>query len=84
MKDSPSEISVQASLKEPNSLESSLIIESEWMTTNEAAAYLRTTPKSLLNICSNGKVTYYKRGRRNLYRRNELRELLFSQKRGPL
>jgi hypothetical protein len=54
----------------------------EWMDSNEAARYLRISTKSLMNLTSNGKVIYYKFGRRNRYLLSDLRKLLFSQKRG--
>lgn len=54
----------------------------EWLTTEEAADYLRTTPKSLLNLCSNGKIPYFKYRRRNRYLKSDLRELLLAYPRG--
>jgi excisionase family DNA binding protein len=53
-----------------------------WLTTEEAAAYLRINPKSLLNLASNGKVPHYKLGRRNRYPERDLRELLLAERRG--
>jgi len=60
----------------------SLTIESEWMNSEEAAAYLRISPYQLRNLTSNGRVPYYKFGRSNRYLRRELRELLLGQARG--
>jgi excisionase family DNA binding protein len=60
----------------------SLTSEKEWLTTEEAADYLRISVKSLLNMCSNGKVSYYKWQRRNRYKMTELRELLLKERRG--
>lgn len=54
----------------------------EWLTTEEAASFLRISKGSLLNLSSNGKVPYYKWQRRNRYKKAELRELLLQQKRG--
>ena len=54
----------------------------EWMTTEEAAAYLGLTVGALRNMASNGQIPYHKLGRRNRYRVVELRQLLLSQKRG--
>ncbi|KHD87421.1 MAG: hypothetical protein OM95_14655 [Bdellovibrio sp. ArHS] len=59
----------------------SLKIE-EWMTTEEAAAYLKIPKKSLLNLSSNGKVPYYKFQRRNRYLKSDLLKLLTSSRQG--
>ena len=56
--------------------------ESEWFTTKDAAEYLRTSTQGILNLVSAGKIPYYKMGKRNMYRRDELRALLLSNKRG--
>ena len=62
----------------------SLKIEMEWLTTDEAAAYLKVSVGSLRNMTSNGRVIYYKLEGRNRYRLSDLRDLLLSQKRGGL
>lgn len=54
----------------------------QWLTTNEAAEYLRISPASLRNQTSNGKVPYFKFGRLNRYRKSDLDKILLSQKRG--
>jgi excisionase family DNA binding protein len=54
----------------------------EWLTTEEAATFLRVTVGSLRNMTSNGQVRAYKLGRRNRYLMDELNELLFSSKKG--
>lgn len=54
----------------------------EWLTTEEAALYLRISTFALRNMSSNGKVPYYKLGGRNRYLKSDLRELLLSQRRG--
>lgn len=54
----------------------------EWLTTEEAAAYLRLSVGALRNLTSNGKVPYYKFDRRNRYRIDDLRELLSANRRG--
>lgn len=64
-------------------LKSSLTIQ-EWMTTEEAADYLRVTVGALRNMTSNGLVPYHKLGDRNRYRFEELRDLLLLQKRGGI
>jgi excisionase family DNA binding protein len=56
--------------------------ESEWLTSSEAAAYLRISEPTLLNMASNGKIKYYKFGRRNRYLRDDLKKLLLAQPRG--
>lgn len=61
---------------------SSLKTEEEWLTTEEAARYLRLSVGELRNLTSNGKIPYYKLGRRNRYLKCELRELLQKNKRG--
>ena len=60
----------------------SLTTESEWMNSDEAAAYLRISPYQLRNLTSSGRVPYYKFGRSNRYLRKEWRELLLGQPRG--
>jgi excisionase family DNA binding protein len=47
----------------------------EWLTTKEAAAYLRITIGTLRNMTSNGQVPYYKLIGRNRYRIEDLRSL---------
>ena len=54
----------------------------EWLTTKEAADYLRLSTKSLLNLTSNGKVQYYKFGRRNRFLLSDLKRLLLAEPRG--
>ncbi len=63
--------------------ESSLKSEyDEWMTSKEAAGFLRIGVQNLLNMVSNGQVRYYKLGQRNRYRRSELEQLLLANARG--
>ena len=54
----------------------------EWLDSVGAAAYLKITLGALRNMTSNGQIRYYKMGRRNRYRIEELRELLLSNARG--
>ena len=56
--------------------------EFDWLTSEEAANYLRVSVKTLLNNVSNGTIPYYKFGRRNRYKKSELREMLEQNKRG--
>lgn len=62
--------------------ESSLKTEYLWLNTKEAAEFLRVSVKSLRNMTSNGYIPYYKLGRRNRYRKDDLEAILLSQKRG--
>jgi len=54
----------------------------EWMTTEEAAAFLRISPNYLRNLTSLGKVKYYKFGRRNRFLKCDLNKLLLANPRG--
>ncbi|MGE3341692.1 MAG: helix-turn-helix domain-containing protein [Candidatus Altimarinota bacterium] len=58
-------------------------IEEEWLTTEEAAEYLKISAASLRNMTSNGQVPFYKLARRNRYLKTELKEMLLKEKRGP-
>lgn len=57
-------------------------LKSEWMTSEEAAQFLRISAAQLRNLASNGKVPYHKLGRLNRYHRGELQDLLQKNKRG--
>ena len=61
----------------------SLKTEDEFLTTTEAAAYLRIPAQSLLNMTSNGRVRYFKFGRRNRYKISDLKQLLLANPNGP-
>lgn len=54
----------------------------QWLTTREAAEYLRISAKHLFNLTSNGRVRYYKLGRSNRFLLRDLTELLLAQPRG--
>ena len=56
--------------------------ELEWLSTKEAALYLRVPIASLRNMTSNGCVPHYKFGRLNRYLKSELKQLLLSKRRG--
>jgi excisionase family DNA binding protein len=56
----------------------------EWMNSDEAAEYLRLSVATLRNMTSAGEIPYTKLGRRNRYRKDQLRALLLENKRGPL
>jgi excisionase family DNA binding protein len=68
--------------REENGLDVGSLTTEEWMTTEEAAAYLKIPKASLLNLSSNGKVPYYKFQRRNRYLKSDLLRLLLSNRRG--
>ena len=53
-----------------------------WLNSNEAASYLRISVKTLMNLSSNGTIPFYKFGRRNRYRKDELDAILLQNKRG--
>lgn len=55
-------------------------LTTEWLTTKEAADYLKIPVGSLRNMTSNGQVPYFKLGNRNRYSLTELRKLLLGQK----
>jgi excisionase family DNA binding protein len=44
----------------------------KWLTTKEAARYLKITEGTLRNLVSSGQVKYHKRGRHNRYRIEDL------------
>ena len=60
----------------------SLPLDEDWLTTPEAAKFLKISEATLRNLTSNGRVPYYKWQRRNRYRKSELTQLLLSGKRG--
>lgn len=57
-------------------------IYNEFLTTKEAAEYMRISKGRLLNMVSNGKIPHYKLGRSNRYKLSELREILLESPRG--
>jgi len=62
---------------------SSLITEkTEWLTSKEAAEFLRISEGTLRNMASNGQIPYVKLGRSNRYNCHELNLMLLSKKRG--
>lgn len=50
--------------------------EEEWLTSNEAAMYLKISTKTLMNLSCNGTINYYKFGRLNRYKKSELAQLI--------
>lgn len=56
----------------------------EWLSVSEAAEYLRISEGSLRNLTSNGKIPFYKLGRRVRYLKAELKALLLSNRKGVL
>ena len=53
-----------------------------WLNSKETALYLKISIKTLFNLTSNGRIPFYKFGRRNRYKLDDLRNLLSSQPRG--
>lgn len=51
-------------------------LEEEWLNSKEAAAYLKISLKTLMNLCSNGSIQFYKFGRLNRYKKSELIQLI--------
>jgi len=62
----------------------SLKIEERLLSHNEAADYLRLSPKALYNLCSLGHIKYLKVGRRNRFLYEDLRTYALSEPRGDL
>lgn len=54
----------------------------EWLTTKQAAEYLKVSEGTLRNMCCNGSIPYYKLERRNRYRMSDLRDLLLKNQKG--
>lgn len=48
----------------------------EWLTTEEAALYLKITPATLRNMVWEQAIPYYKLGRRNRFLKSELFQFL--------
>jgi excisionase family DNA binding protein len=59
-------------------------ISEEWLTTKQAAEYLQLSVSEIHNLCSAGKIVYYKLadGKRSRYLRRDLDELLLQNRRG--
>lgn len=74
------QISTTSNIVVENIIESSLT--AQWLNSEEAANILRISVKALRNMTSNGRIPFYKLGRRNRYRKDDLDKLLLSQKRG--
>ena len=59
-------------------------LEQEWLTTDQAAKFLCLSTHSILNLCSQGRILYFKQGRRNRYRLDDLKKLLLANPRGDI
>lgn len=53
-----------------------------WLTSEEAAAFLKISSGTLRNLTSNGKIPFYKFGRRNRYKKSDLHIMLLSESKG--
>lgn len=88
VRNQPAQLKVDCStfgpLQDTPSSSSALVcsLKIEWLDTEEAASLLRISVKALRNMTSNGQLPFYKLGRRNRYRKDELEAQLLSQKRG--
>ena len=51
-------------------------LEEEWLTSKEAAHYLKISIKTLMNLSSNGQILYFKFGRLNRYQKSDLAKLI--------
>lgn len=80
IEDSPSDIGPQGHPSFENQITSPV----EWLTSDEAATYLRISVGNLRNETSNGNIPFYKLGRRNRYLKSELTQLLLSSRRGGI
>lgn len=56
----------------------------EWLDSENAAIYLGVSVATLRNMASNGQIPFYKLGRRNRYRKDELESLMLKSRRGKL
>jgi len=56
----------------------------DFMSSNEAAEFLRVSEHRLRNLVSQGIIPYYKLGASNRYRRSELERILTNNRKGPL
>lgn len=72
------------STQEKGSLKIFELEKLEWLTTEEAANYLKITIGTLRNWTSNGRITFYKLGRSNRYLLDDLVKFLLKNKRGDL
>ena len=71
------------SLNNDNLKPTSLKIEyKKFLTSEEAASFLRISTSRLMNLTSSGKIPYYKFERSNRYLLSELESYLMSQPRG--
>lgn len=79
-----------AATKTPASSDSKIIVvdqchsslKIEWLDSDAAAKYLYISVETLRNLASNGQIPFYKLGRRNRYRKDELDSILLRNKRG--
>lgn len=55
-----------------------------WFSTLQTASYLDLSVQAVLNMTSNGKLPYYKLGRRNRYKKSDLDMILEANRKGPL
>jgi len=56
----------------------------KWLNSFEAAEYLRISVGALRNMTCNGRLPFYKLGRRNRYLLSDLRNTIMSERRGRI
>ena len=57
-------------------------LTTDWLTTFEAAEYLRISPATLRNMTYSGRIPYTKLGRSNRYSKTQLDRLLLANAKG--
>lgn len=57
-------------------------LNKRWLSSSQAAKYLSISNATLRNLASNGKIPYYKFGRRNRYCVYELDKMIIMEPRG--
>lgn len=72
----------QSSLQVHRKHESEKDIQFEFVNADQISTFLKINVQTVRNLTSNGKIPYYKFGKRVLYRLDEVRELVLKSKRG--
>lgn len=67
-------LNTQSNVNEMSSF--TLELDSEWLNTEEAAAFLKISVKTLRNKSSNGTIPFHKFSRLNRYKKSELAQLI--------
>ena len=72
----------QTSLQVHKKHESETDLQFEFVNAEQISVFLKINVQTVRNLTSNGKIPYYKFGKRVLYRIDEVRELVLKNKRG--